>query len=36
MTGTKRINKVIDKFTVLVTDLETGADDVQKEIVEVG
>lgn len=32
MTGTKKINKVIDKFTKLITDLEVGADDVQNEI----
>lgn len=32
MTGTKKINKVIGKFTNLVADLESGIDDVQSEI----
>ena len=32
MTGTKRINKVIERFATLVTDLEHGVEEVQGEI----
>ena len=32
MTGTKRINKVICRFTKLVGDLEEGITEVQSEI----
>ena len=32
MTGTKKINKVICRFTKLVTELEVGVEDVQNEI----
>ena len=32
MTGTKKINRVIDRFTKLVAELEAGAEEVQSEI----
>lgn len=30
--GTQRINRVIDKFTVLVDELDKGTDEVREEI----